>query len=96
MVCLGPVVSLWDIDGWAAGEREGTFVLPEDELLRDALEHCGSEKLQLNESRLYLPEGMMLDLGAVGKRIHRHCSESDCHRRNYPHADYSRQLEAGV
>ena len=68
-VTMGPVVSLWNIDGWAAGEREGTFVLPEDELLRDALEHCGSEKLQLNESRLYLPEGMMLDLGAVGKGI---------------------------
>ena len=31
-VTLGPVVSLWDIDGWAAGEREGTFVLPEAEL----------------------------------------------------------------
>lgn len=68
-ITMGPVVSLWDIDGWAAGEREGTFTLPEEELLRDALEHCGSEKLQMDQGRLYLPEGMMLDLGAVGKGI---------------------------
>ena len=68
-VTLGPVVSLWDIDGWAAGEREGSFSLPEDRLLRDALGRCGSGKIQLKDRRIFLPEGMMLDLGAVGKGI---------------------------
>ena len=68
-VTMGSVVSLWDIDGWAAGEREGTFALPDNEQLQDALELCGSGKLQLNEGQIYLPEGMILDLGAVGKGI---------------------------
>ena len=68
-VTLGSVVQLWDIDGWAAGEREEVFELPEDELLRDALKHCGSEKLQLNGTQLVMQEEMQLDLGAVGKGI---------------------------
>lgn len=68
-VTLGPVVSLWDIDGWAAGEREGTFTPPEGEQLRKALENCGSGRLEIRGGHLYLPEGMLLDLGAVGKGI---------------------------
>lgn len=68
-VTLGPVVSLWDIDGWAAGGKEGTFAPPEAEDLRNALEHCGSGSLCIREKCLYLPEGMQLDLGAVGKGI---------------------------
>lgn len=68
-VTMGQVVSLWDIDGWAAGEREGTFAPPEEERLRMALESCGSGSLDIKDGRLYLPEGMQLDLGAVGKGI---------------------------
>lgn len=66
-VTLGPVVSLWDIDSWAAGEREGMFAPPEEEQLQNALEICGS--MDIRENRLYLPEGAQLDLGAVGKGI---------------------------
>lgn len=68
-VTLGPVTELWDIDGWAAKEREGTFVPPEEEQLSKALEQCGSDSLNISNGRLYLPEGMQLDLGAVGKGI---------------------------
>lgn len=68
-VTMGPVVSLWDIDGWAAGDREGTFVPPEEEKLRNALKNCGSGSMVIRDDRLYLPEEMQLDLGAVGKGI---------------------------
>lgn len=68
-VTLGPVVGLWDIDGWAAGEREGTFVPPVEEQLSEALGRCGSGRLDMSDGSLYLPEGMQLDLGAVGKGI---------------------------
>ncbi|MCM1193430.1 MAG: FAD:protein FMN transferase [Butyrivibrio sp.] len=68
-VTLGSVVELWDIDGWAAGEREGTFAPPEKEQLAKALEHCGSGSVEIKEGCLYLPEGMELDLGAVGKGV---------------------------
>lgn len=68
-VTLGPVVELWDIDGWAAEEREGTFVPPVEEQLSKALEQCGSGRLIISDGRLYLLEGMQLDLGAVGKGI---------------------------
>jgi len=68
-ITLGVVVSLWDIDGWAAGENRGVFVPPGKEQLQEALESCGSGRLTLERDRLYLPEGMELDLGAVGKGI---------------------------
>lgn len=68
-VTIGTVVSLWDIDGWAAGEREGAFAPPGEEELRLALESCGSAKLELAGTRLFMPEGVQLDLGAVGKGI---------------------------
>lgn len=68
-VTLGAVAALWDIDGWAAGEREGTFLPPGEEELAEALEKCGSSGLKIEDSRLYMPEGMQLDLGAVGKGI---------------------------
>lgn len=68
-VMMGQVVSLWDIDGWAAGEREGMFVPPEEEQLQKTLENRGSGSLDIRNGRLYLPEGAQLDLGAVGKGI---------------------------
>lgn len=68
-VTLGPVVKLWDIDGWAAKGREGTFVPPEEEQLLKTLEQCGSDRLSISDGHLYLLKGMQLDLGAVGKGI---------------------------
>ncbi len=68
-ITLGAVVSLWDIDGWASGENQGVFAPPRDEQLRKALESCGCGRMKIEGGRLYLPEGMELDLGAVGKGI---------------------------
>ncbi len=68
-VTLGPVVELWDIDGWAAGENGEDFSPPEDRQLAEALERCGAGRMELREGVLWLPEGMLLDLGAVGKGV---------------------------
>lgn len=77
-VTLGPVVRLWNIDSWAAGAQTEDYILPEPALLRRTRDNCGYEKLELKpeisgengeilQSRVFLPEGMQLDLGAVGK-----------------------------
>lgn len=72
-VTLGPVIELWDIDGWAAGLQEGEFQTPSAEELALALSRSGSQKMRLeqgeNGSKLYLEEGMEIDLGAVGKGL---------------------------
>lgn len=66
-VTLGSIVQLWNIDRWAAGEQESAFQLPEQTALYEALESCGSNRLKKQEHVLFVPEGMQLDLGAVGK-----------------------------
>lgn len=79
-VTIGSVVRLWDIDSWAAGGQAGAFTPPEREFLRRTLESSGYEKLKLEpevsgengetiQARIFLPEGMQLDLGAVGKGL---------------------------
>lgn len=72
-VTLGPVIKLWDIDGWAAGLQEGEFQTPSAEELALALSRCGSQKMKLeqgsNGTKLYLEEGAEIDLGAVGKGL---------------------------
>lgn len=74
-VALGPVARLWDIDGWAGGQRTGMFQVPEAQALEQALAQCGFERLNLQ----FLPgekcaiasleEGAAMDLGAVGKGL---------------------------
>lgn len=77
-VTLGPVVRLWNIDQWAAGEQTGDFRIPSAQALTQALEVCGSGRLifvegdsselgQARRTSVIMPEGMQLDLGAVGK-----------------------------
>lgn len=68
-ITMGEIVSLWDIDGWAAGGRTGEFAPPGEEALQDALARSGCGRLELEDGRLFLPEGVSLDLGAVGKGI---------------------------
>lgn len=67
-VTLGSVARLWDIDTWAAAEQSG-YVLPSDAEIAAALEGVGMDKLKLQSGTISLPEGMSLDLGAVGKGI---------------------------
>ncbi len=72
-ITLGPLVQLWKIDSWAAGEEAGNVALPSQAAVREALGKCGFGRLlmvqgkQEGEKLLKLPQGMQLDLGAVGK-----------------------------
>lgn len=74
-VTIGAVTGLWNIDAWAAsasaGENaeDGAAGIPDREAVRRALELTGYEKVQLSPEGIRLPEGMRLDLGAVGKGI---------------------------
>ena len=68
-VTIGAVVGLWDIDSWAGEGKDAAFMPPADEELQAALAACGGDKLRKQERMLFLPEGMQIDLGAVGKGI---------------------------
>lgn len=68
-VTIGAVVGLWDIDSWAGEGKDAAFMPPADEELQAALAACGGEKLRKQKRMLFLPEGMQIDLGAVGKGI---------------------------
>lgn len=77
-VTLGSVIRLWDIDSWSPDLPEGLFQVPDEQDLRQALALCGSSRLHAEsltdaESDAYLvlypEEGVMLDLGAVGKGL---------------------------
>ncbi len=64
-VSIGALTVLWKMDERAAGEENGD--LPSEEELREALSHCGSSKIRLQEDRIFLEEGVKLELGSVGK-----------------------------
>lgn len=75
-VTLGALVRLWKIDSWAGGAETGEFQAPSAGSLEEALGRCGSSMVGLlpkdswqEGTRLLLPEGMQLDLGAVGKGL---------------------------
>lgn len=68
-VTIGDVVRLWDIDSYAAGEKEEDFEVPQENLLMQALEDTGYELVSFSDGRIWLPREMKLDLGAVGKGI---------------------------
>lgn len=59
---IGNISRLWDFGG--AEER-----LPAPEEIDAFLEKTGYEKLVITKNSIFLPEGMSLDLGAVGKGI---------------------------
>lgn len=57
---LYPVLTAW---GFTTGE----YQIPQEEQLADLLENTGYEKVQLNGQTVTVPDGMQIDLGAVGK-----------------------------
>ncbi len=65
---IGETVRLWDIDSYAAKEKE-EVVLPSPDQIAESLANTGYEKLQFQNGRIMLPKGMQLDLGAAGKGI---------------------------
>ena len=75
-ITLGEVVKLWNIDEYAVQFQgteqesgEAVFRLPEPQDIEAALDNTGYEKIRTDENTIYLPEGMSLDMGAVGKGI---------------------------
>lgn len=74
-VAFGPVARLWDIDSWAAGQRTGSFQVPEEQELAAAFARSGMERVQLDFltgeecADVYMEEGAALDFGAVGKGL---------------------------
>ena len=71
-VTLVPVSRLWNIDKWAAVTDGEDFKPPLPDAIREAVSLCGSSRLRLEKGvspRIFMPEGMQLDLGAVGKGI---------------------------
>ncbi|MDL2302677.1 FAD:protein FMN transferase, partial [Lachnospiraceae bacterium OttesenSCG-928-D06] len=68
-ITIGEVVNLWDIDTWSLSEKESLkeYQLPKKEVLENALERSGYEKIELLDSKIRLPEGVLLNLGAIGK-----------------------------
>ncbi len=67
-ITIGALTRLWNIDESVSGDQ--AFRVPEQAEIDEALRHCGHEKVRIGEHRIYLPEGMSLDLGAVGKGIY--------------------------
>ncbi len=70
-VTIGGVTRLWDLDTWAVADTQALeqFQEPGAILLQEALNNSGYSKVLIQKGRMYLPEGMCLDLGAVGKGI---------------------------
>ena len=77
-VTLGPIASLWDIDNWSSGLREGEFEVPDEQAIEQALALCGSSRLHaefITDTEgdvrlvLYPEEGVMVDFGSVGKGL---------------------------
>lgn len=67
-ISLGKVIRLWNIDEWSQNGETG-YKLPAQEDISEALSHRGSDDVSLQGNSLYLPAGVQLDLGAVGKGI---------------------------
>lgn len=67
-ITMGSVVELWDIDEWAGMDSED-YELPTEKAVQNALNNTGYENIILQDNRIFLPERMQLDLGAVGKGI---------------------------
>lgn len=62
-VTLGRLSRLWNLDGTDFSR------IPEEGQVRDALKDTGFGRVQFPENGIWLPLGMQLDLGAVGKGI---------------------------
>lgn len=67
-ITMGSAVALWNIDEWA-GLDSAAYELPTEEEVCNALNNTGYEKIFFKDNRIFLPAGMQLDLGAVGKGI---------------------------
>lgn len=70
-ITVGQVIQLWNLDTFAKDKetKQKEFKVPSEESLQEVLDKTGYEKVTLEEGSIWLPAGMSLDLGAVGKGI---------------------------
>ncbi len=70
-ITVGQVTKLWNLDTFAKGQdaAQNGFEIPSEVAVQQVLSLTGYEKVTLKEGNIWLPEGMSLDLGAVGKGI---------------------------
>lgn len=64
---VGRLARLWNIDKWAM-EAQG-FIPPTEAQIEEVLQYVGGDKCGIEGDTIQLPQGMQLDLGAVGKGI---------------------------
>ena len=67
-VTIGPVTQAWNLDYWTVEDTDG-FQIPSAEKIALLLEHTGYKKVSVEGNKIFLPEQMQLDLGAVGKGL---------------------------
>jgi len=70
-VTVGQITRLWNLDEWAAKDKEEwkTFPIPDKKQVASLLENTDYGNVILTDGKVHLPEKMCLDLGAVGKGI---------------------------
>ena len=73
-ISIGQLSRLWNIDTWAAADDPQDYRVPTDEQITEALQTIGWLKIRLvqgtdGSGKISIPEGMQLDLGAVGKGV---------------------------
>lgn len=68
-VTIGSLTKLWKIDDKAGSvfSEDDLGAIPSSEEIDAALVGCGYEKISIRDHRIYMPEEMALDFGAVGK-----------------------------
>lgn len=66
-ISIGNLTRLWNID--EAAENADAFILPSQSSIDDAIEHGGYKNIAIKDHRIYLEEGTLLDLGAIGKGV---------------------------
>jgi len=66
-ITIGDVSRLWNIDTWSAGGESGEYILPKPEEIKEVLNNTGYEKINIENGKIYIPENMNIDLGAIGK-----------------------------
>lgn len=67
-ISIGALTELWNMDEAAANPE--AFIVPNEESIAEALSVSGYEKIRIENHRIYIPEGMKLDMGAIGKGIY--------------------------
>lgn len=66
-ITIGNVARLWNIDTWSSGGESGKYKLPQSQVIYEALNNSGYEKVNIKNGRIFIPKNMTIDLGAVGK-----------------------------